>query len=42
MFSRKQSKRLNIIRKYVLALIRLNISMDFENEIDKILKEILP
>ena len=56
MFSRKQSKNLNIIRKYVLALlkrykintklsmniIRLNISMDFENEIDKILKEILP
>jgi len=55
-FLKNSQKNLNIIRKYVLALlkryknqtklsmniIRLNISMDFENEIDKILKEILP
>ena len=55
-FLENSQKNLNIIRKYVLALlkryktktklsmniIRLNISMDFENEIDKILKEILP
>lgn len=54
-FLENSQKNLNIIRKYVLALlkryktrtklsmniIRLNISMDFENEIDKILKEIL-
>ena len=54
-FLENRQKNLNIIRKYVLALlkryktqtklsmniIRLNISMDFENEIDKILKEIL-
>lgn len=54
-FLENSQKNLNIIRKYVLALlkryktrtklsmniIRLNISMNFENEIDKILKEIL-
>lgn len=54
-FLENSQKNLNIIRKYVFALlkryktqtklsmniIRLNISMDFENEIDKILKEIL-
>lgn len=54
-FLKNSQKNLNIIRKYVLALlkryktqtklsmnvIRLNISMDFENEIDKILKKIL-
>lgn len=51
----QKNLNINIIRKYVLALlkryktqtklsmniIRLNISMDFESEIDKILKEIL-
>ena len=54
-FLENSQKNLNIIRKYVLALlkryktntklsmniIRLNISMDFENEIDRILKGIL-
>lgn len=54
-FLENSQKNLNLIRKYVLALlkryktttklsmnsIRFNISMDFENEIDKILKRIL-
>ena len=54
-FLENSQKNFNLIRKYVLALlkrykavtklsmnsIRFNISMDFENEIDAILKKIL-
>lgn len=54
-FLENSQKNLNLIRKFVLSLlkryktktklsmnsIRFNISMDFENEIDEILKEIL-
>ena len=54
-FLENSQKNLNLIRKFVLALlkrykiktklsmnsIRFNISMDFENEVDKIMKEIL-
>lgn len=54
-FLENSQKNLNLIRKFVLSLlkryktktklsmnsIRFNISMDFENEIDKIIKEIL-
>ena len=54
-FLENSQKNLNLIRKFVLALlkryktttklsinsIRFNISMDFENEIDNILKKVL-
>lgn len=54
-FLKNSQKNLNLIRKFVLALlkryklktklsmnsIRFNISMDFENEVDRIIKEIL-